>query len=272
MTKPLSLEDFRAVRHVLEPRDFALGNDGDDPRPSDLIASEIWAGIMNLPDDVAIRVSDQNGTRLLLLYSLWSDWIEAAGDPNHQDELFGCMLDANDCFQCVTFDLLHGFYRSSISNLRTAFELVMIGAYANLRPADPKYQQWKEGDEERFGFTYCRKQLRKMLTGQPIEWFFDDTAFPAKIFAELCKFTHARPNSSDGALWQSNGPVYNSDAMFKAFSTSLDVYATCYLLVKISRPNFVVLEDSEILFELEWMDHHASMVRAYKQLYGGAMP
>src|SRR5689334_11998588 len=124
MTKPLPITDFRAVRHILEPQDFALVDGQEDPPPSDQIDPEIWARIMNLPDDVAVRISDHNGTHLRLLYELWSDWIEAIGDPDHRDELFSCMLDANDCLQCANFDLLHGFYRSAISNLRTALELV----------------------------------------------------------------------------------------------------------------------------------------------------
>ncbi|WP_426440980.1 hypothetical protein [Bradyrhizobium genosp. P] len=79
MTKALPLTDFRSVRHILEPQDFALGGDEDDPPPSDQIKPVIWKGMMNLPDDVAVRISDHNGSRLELLYTLWSDWIEAVG-------------------------------------------------------------------------------------------------------------------------------------------------------------------------------------------------
>lgn len=64
MTKELSQSDFRAVRIVLEPEDFALGADEPDPPPSDLIAEKTWHGIMDLPDDVAIRTSDHNGKLL----------------------------------------------------------------------------------------------------------------------------------------------------------------------------------------------------------------
>jgi hypothetical protein len=272
MTKKLSLDDFRAVRHVLEPSDFALGDEEDDPSPTDQIEPEIWNGIMHLPDDVAIRISDHNGTRLRLLYSLWGDWIEAVGDPMHPDELFSCMLDANDCFQCANFAFLHGFYRSAISNLRTSLELVMIGAFANLQPQDAAYLRWKQGDEEKFGFSHCRNQLRQMLKGQAVEWLLDKAAFPAETYAELCKFTHARPDSSDGALWKSNGPVFNNAAILKTFKLSLDVYATCYLLVKIGRPSFTLPSGSKILFELDWMTYHADMLKAYKQLNNRTRP
>ena len=98
MSKKLPLTDFRAVRSQLEPHEFALNDEGEDPPPSDLIEQEVWDGIAHLPEDVSIRVSDHNGTRLKLLYSLWSDWITAVGDPDAPDELFNCMLDATDGF------------------------------------------------------------------------------------------------------------------------------------------------------------------------------
>jgi hypothetical protein len=161
MTKPLPITDFRAVRHVLQPHDFALGGDEDDPPPSDQIDPKIWARIMNLPDDVAIRTSDHNGTRLRLLYNLWGEW--------------------------------NGFYRAAISNLRRALELVMIGTFGNLRPKDMIYASRKKGTEERFGFSGCRRQLSEIYKGTKIEWLFTKTAFPALIYADLCRFTPARP-------------------------------------------------------------------------------
>ena len=51
--------------------------------------------------------SDHNGHRLALLYNLWGDWTTATGDPETPDELFSCMLDAGDAFQCTIFLLLH---------------------------------------------------------------------------------------------------------------------------------------------------------------------
>jgi len=118
MTKPLPLFDFRAQRHVLEDHEYAIG--GEEITPTDLIDPKIWGGVMHLPDDVAIRISNHHGTQLKLLYSLWGDWISATGDPEHPDNLFYGMLDAADCFQCATFNLLHGYYRSALADLRSA--------------------------------------------------------------------------------------------------------------------------------------------------------
>ena len=70
-------------------------------------------------------VSDHNGVRLRLMYQLGGDWIEVIGDPDEPDEMFGCLLEANDCFQGATFNFLHGFYRTALAELRTALELVI---------------------------------------------------------------------------------------------------------------------------------------------------
>lgn len=271
MTRPLPVSDFRAVRHVLEPQDFALGSEEDDPAPSDQIDPETWAGIMHLPDDVAIRTSDHCGRHLRLLYCLWADWIVATGDPENPDELFDCMLDANDCLQAANFDLLHGFYRSSVANLRAAFELAMIGTFGNLRPHEKKFVQWKKGDGD-LRFSYCRTQLFNIFNGKEIGWVFTKEAFPNVTYGELCKFTHARPDSTDAALWKSNGPVYDRDAVLGSFRLLLDVYAISYLLVKIGRPSFVLPEDSSILFELDWITHRADVLKAFDQLYDAQTP
>jgi len=65
MTKKLPLKDFRAVRSKLEPHEFAISP--DVLPPSDLVDPDVWDGIMHLPEDVSIRISDHNGLRLRLM-------------------------------------------------------------------------------------------------------------------------------------------------------------------------------------------------------------
>jgi hypothetical protein len=168
MTKQLPLTDFRAVRSVLEPHEFAL-SEGQDPPPSDLIDKETWDGIMHLPEDVSIRISDHNGLRFKLMHSLWGDWVKAIGNPDAPDEIFNCMLDAADCFQCATFNFLHGFYRAALAELRTAFELTMIGTYGTLNPADADYVAWTRGASD-LNFTRCRKRLLGSLRKGEAKW------------------------------------------------------------------------------------------------------
>jgi hypothetical protein len=265
MVHKMPLSDFRAVRRVLDPDDFALG--GDDPPPSDLIAEDDWYGMVDLPDDVAIRTSSQNGRDLSLLYALWGEWVEAVGDVSNQDELYGCMLDATDCFQSATFDLLHGYYRSALSNLRAALELVMIGAYGSFRPADGDYVGWKQGKTERFGFSECRKRLHEILSDSPVRWMLEKDSFPAATFRELCAFSHSRPNSTDGTLWESNGPIYTSQGFTLSFRMSLRVYIINYLFVRIGRRQSVLLDSSKMLFESDWLENAPDAARAFRELY-----
>ena len=42
MVRKLEADDFRAIRMVLEPDDFALTDGEPDPPPSDLVNSEVW--------------------------------------------------------------------------------------------------------------------------------------------------------------------------------------------------------------------------------------
>src|ERR1700704_666312 len=141
MSKRGPSTDFRTVRALMPDEVFLLTN-GPRPGPTDLVAERVWDGIMHLPDDVAITTSNHHGSQLAALYSLWADLLEAIGDD--QDELFAGMLDAVDFFRASTFDSLHGYYRSALSNLRSALELVAIGSLGNLSPNDRDYLRWKK--------------------------------------------------------------------------------------------------------------------------------
>lgn len=266
MSKKMPLSDFRSIRYKLDPRDFALSK-GKDIAPTNLINKRTWAGITRLPDDVAIRTSDHNGHRLALLYSLWDDWIEATANPEEPDELFDCMLYATDAFQCTNFLFLHGYYRAAMAELRVALELVMIGAYGNLTPNDKDYVIWKTSGSE-LGFTRFRKRMHSMLRDNQCKWLVADDEFPDQTFRQLCNFTHSCPDSSDSALWKSNGPVYAHEAVMLTFFTTVSVYAICYLLVRIARPTFSLPADSRILFEEDWVANRQGVARAFEQLYG----
>ena len=246
--------------------DFAL-SDGPDPPASDLVDKEVWAGITHLPDDVAIRTSDHNGVRLKLLYSLWGDWTMSAGDGTAPDELFAAMCDAGDAFQCATFLYLHGLYRSAMSELRVALEQVIMGVCGNLWPTDPDYAKWKNGNPE-LPLTRLRKRMESRLSKVQCKWFFADGEILQTTFRGLSDFTHSRPDSSGAALWKSNGPVYAHDAAMQVFMTTVAVYAICYLLVRIARPNFALPPDSRILFEEEWIPGRQAIATAFEEVYG----
>ena len=105
-----------------------------------------------------MTTSNHHGAQLAALYSLWGGWIEAIGDK--RDQLFGGVLDAADCFQSSAFDSLHGFYRSALSNLHSATELVAIGAPGNRSPNDRDYLRWKKQNLGSLPFASCIRKLR----------------------------------------------------------------------------------------------------------------
>jgi hypothetical protein len=109
--------------------------------------------------------------------------------------------------------------------------------------------------------------MHGMLIQGQCKWLLADEELPSKTFQRLCNFTHSRPDSSDGALWQSNGPVYGHEAVMLTFFTTLSVYAICYLLVRIARPAFALPEDSRILFEEDWVPGRECIAKAFEQLF-----
>jgi hypothetical protein len=60
MARNMDLDDFRAIRRVLEPDDFAVTDGKPDSPPTDLIGQEAWDHIMTLPGHVAIGRAIEN--------------------------------------------------------------------------------------------------------------------------------------------------------------------------------------------------------------------
>jgi hypothetical protein len=79
MSKPLSLDDFRAVRIVLEDEDFAMVEGPEGP-PTDLIDREVWNGI------VTLRLLRMAGENMLL--------------PFRENERHSLMMAAKE-FSCL---------------------------------------------------------------------------------------------------------------------------------------------------------------------------
>jgi hypothetical protein len=218
---------------------------------------------MHLPDDVALTTSNHHGSQLTTLYTLWGDWVEAIGDT--QDELFGGMLDAADCFQASAFDSLHGYYRSAVSNLRSAIELIAIGSLGNLAPADPDYPRWKKQNIGGLPFATCIRKLRGATKESIRTTVLKPAGWIEALYEELSPYTHVRPDASDGEMWRSNGPIYVSDAFAAVLELQISTYAAGYVLVRMARPGFVLPTSSEFLFatpSLLWHDEIAASYRA----------
>jgi len=217
MSKALPLTDFRAVRVVLEPEEFAMGPKTERP-PSDIIDKDSWHGIMNLPDDVAIRTSNHNGSTIRDVYALSGAWLESIGEDN--DSLSETMIDTIDEFQSITFNSLHGFYRQAIASLRNALELVAVGAYCQTCNKQHEFSKWRKGQIEIPFGSSCdgldRTVATKSLNSFLIETVNDSITgrkstnspggWARRLYSELSDYTHSRPTFTNADLWASNGP------------------------------------------------------------------
>ena len=61
MPRQMPLDDFRAVRTVLEADDFAYAPGDPNPPPEDLVDKATWGDLVTLPDTVAIFTSNNHG-------------------------------------------------------------------------------------------------------------------------------------------------------------------------------------------------------------------
>ena len=246
MPKLLSLEDFRARRSVLVRSDFLVA-----PKPArlanDRIDKATWDSIVTLPDDVAVRTTDYHGTTVRQLHDLWGAWIECYGE--NKDCLFPVMLDAADDFQAATYAALTGYYRLSISAVRSALELVAIGTWAHVCGKLQEFKDWRAGKitlslgQACDGLIAGAHTLESDLYQLVGDSMFAQRApkneggFVRRIFDGISNFTHSRPGSTDGDMRKSNGPIYVRSAFKHVSWIEFEAFAVCYVLVLLARRN-----------------------------------
>ncbi|KVC95997.1 hypothetical protein WI78_18390 [Burkholderia ubonensis] len=258
MVRPLDFDDFRARRKVLEPDDFASSDGEPDPPPSDLISEEAWDGIMTLPCDVAIRTTSHLGEWVELLHDLWAGWVESFP---RRSIIADAMLDCADDFSAALFNLLHGFYKQAIGALRNALEATVLACECTLSRSADTWRAWQEGQETAFRktlpnlaatakFTALEAQVRSITGGGlfPEAGNKDGVAWARNLYQRLCKFSHARGDSTNGVLWQSNGPIYSAQGMRASCHLYLETYVLLVLLLRATSRRFHVPSASRILF------------------------
>lgn len=266
MSKPMPLCDFRAVRTVLEPDDFALGSEEPDPPPSDLVSPETWRYLTVLPDDVAVRTSDHNGEALSESYSLVSQWTVVVGEDYDANPLFGPMLDAASDLENSIFNALHGYYRAGFSALRSALELITIGACGSFANNRQIYDDWRSGSVEfSFGAACSRLAAEPMLDRFNSEMrrsrqsLFDPKdpsrglagGHARQWYGELCNYAHSRPGFADADLWCSNGPIYVAEVFRNWRRAWLHTVSLCGVLVLLVRPGAERMETAALFTDRE---------------------
>lgn len=267
MAKALPLNDFRARRFILEEDDYGLIAEAE-PEPYDVVDRETWRSIQALPEEVSVFTSDLHGSLLKRQHQTWAGWIDRVCrwmDKSRRRPampLGHAMLDTADEFQAATFALLHGYYRQAIGGLRTALELMAVGARYQSDPKNAKYLRWKDGIGD-LGFGKMRDELsclrrlvglNEHLQSRGMRRFAHKSdphsrsrspsnSWMGHLYDFLCRYAHGRPDFNHVALWGgSNGPVYDETGIKTADDLYRRTAFTCWALASLAAPDLYVSE------------------------------
>lgn len=245
MSRFMLLSDFRARRRVLSKNDFAIAPTRD-PKPTDKIRKDTWNHIFSLPDDVAIRTTNHNGTAIQGISDLAYEWLQHC---DGEDPIMGpVMLDAYDDLDAALFTAIVGYYRLSNSAMRSALELVTIGTWAQVCGHRNEFKNWQKGKIELSIAKACdgligptallRDQLRHKVKDTLFEQRTQTSkgGYVRRLFGEISDYSHSRPGFSDFSMRQSNGPVYRELAFTNCVQLQTEILALLFVLLLIAKP------------------------------------
>jgi len=259
MVRKLDPTDFRACRLVLDPDDFGLSDGQPDPQPTDLVTEEVWNGIKTLPDDVAVRTTSHQGTRIAILYELWGGWVE---NFPKGEIISAAMMDAADDFDAALFNLLHGFYKQAIAALRNALEGLTIASCCEITGDRVIQAAWEDGKEIRFreacdklASSPCFRDLENKACGAARTSIYvgdngsGRNAWARDLYWRLSRFSHARWDATNASLWNSNGPIYSADGMRLSYYAYIETYALLLLVSKAAASDLKMPVAALVIYE-----------------------
>jgi hypothetical protein len=216
---------------------------------------------MTLPGDVAVRTTSYQGSRVALLYEVWSGWVAALPEDGI---VASAMLDCADDFAAAIFNLVHGFYKQSVVSLRSALEIVVLASYCELARDAAMWGDWRRGKEFRFG-RVCRalaelpavrgmEEPARQASGSSL--FLnpadpESSSWTRSLYSRLCRFVHATEASANATVWGSNGPVYSADGMRMGYRSFLETSAQLLILATIAIPDFELPAETAVLYQAE---------------------
>jgi hypothetical protein len=293
MSKHMPLDDFRAVRTVLEEDDYALSSGIPEPPPSDLIPEDTWLHLTVLPDEVAVRTSNRHGTLVAILNQLGSTWSVCVGDSEHPDPVGLAMIEMINEPDASLCNMLVGFYRQAIDSLRIILDSVSIGAYCQLTAQVNILQNWLDGNEElKFNEIATglhsapeTKQLHDQLVRAVHFGFIDQAnrgqAYPGgwvrQLYQKLSKYSHGRPLYNNTGLWQSNGPIYVGRAVAIVTGLFIETFVASYIIVKLCRSDFELpaeareVLEADVLYLPDWAQVSEAAREAYQFVFGSPL-
>jgi hypothetical protein len=158
------------------------------------------------------------------------------------------MLDAADDFQSATYTALTGFYRLSISALRSALELTTIATWAQVCGKEAEYRAWRAGQSTLAfgqacdGLIAATSSLRDRLRAIVDDSLFDqktpstEGGFARRIYDGISNFSHARPGHADGDMRNSSGPIYVRSVYNHVSWMQFETIGLCFVLLLLARP------------------------------------
>lgn len=261
MVKSMDLDDFRAVRRVLEADDFALTDGKPDPAPTDLIDRESWEHIMTLPGHVAITTTSHQGSRISLMNELSSEWVFSMPPKGITGQAMAIIWDN---LESSIFNTIHGHYKTALTILRVALETSVLAARCALAKDQARWERWNAGTEFKFG-NACDEILQlpeakaredKVADQVGIGIFKRGTsrkhdAWVRSLYRRLCCYSHARGDTTDASIWNSNGPVYSADGLKACYETFLETYAVMLLLAKWGQGRMALKQNGRLILRKE---------------------
>lgn len=256
--KPLRDDDFRSRRLTIPARAFALVQKFRvhfDP-----IDLKTWTELQAAPDDVCLQTTEYHGKALKMQQELHSAWIERIGfdsdDSLEEDALSRVAFEVEAEWQASTFAGTHGFYRQAIETLRAALERTIIALRYQDDPFDPRFKNWLQGQEllpfqmacdqiiSRNGTVTALNERLVSNTRTRFVWHKERNAEPegwvGRLYENLCRYTHCRPNYASGDLWKGPGPVYDQQAFKLTERFYRETSAVCWFAAKIARPSLAL--------------------------------
>jgi hypothetical protein len=123
------------------------------------------------------------------------------------------MLDCGEDFQACLLNLLHGFYKQAIAALQSALETMTLVSACEMHGDQVTWTAWRAGEELRFTQVCDRlrsshkfhtlEESARNAVGQTIYLGEDNmgrNAWGRSLYRRLCKFVHARGDTSNGSL------------------------------------------------------------------------
>lgn len=261
MPKKLSLDDFRARRWVLVSDDFTFPGENPDPPPTDLIDTDTWHTIIQLPDDVLITTTNHFGTEIRDAESIRAEWVSITldifGPSDHGLAPFNqTVVNSFSELQASIFNVMIGYYRTAISILRNTLEHLTIGLDYELRQDRTKFDDWIRGSEDtsvKFGISASGAartsnsrvadfEARLMSAiGDNVFRQADDPVgdrggFSRRLFSELSKYAHGAPGKTEADLWESNGPIFVSSVFKEWCNLFGETMAMAALMLRLCLP------------------------------------